>query len=572
MREFTISTSSEPRDFEIIEGGDTRTFTISEGVGPTGATGADGADGTSIEIIVKSASFTAANDQQYNAVATLTVTDPTPTEGKGFVVFVRNGTSTIGGTAYSREGTRVERIYHSGAWANYPTYSPVTSADISDATSVGTASRVVIRNATGGAAFTTSTAYAVLAEASTSGDGLRAYSASGKAIDASTDSGKGILTSSVSGSGLEAYSGSSTAIVAASTTGTYHAYFGNTGTAQSFVARLRGAFGWIRGAFTGRIVSNNTLTADRTWELRDRDGDIAFTGSDTFTSPTLVTPALGTPSSGTLTSCTGLPISTGVSGLGTGVATALAINVGTSGAFITNGGAGGTPSSLTLTNASGLPLTTGVTGTLAVANGGTGTTNGSITGTGALTFTAGGANSNINLTPTGTGVVACGQTTVTSANFPPLDMRRTTGNTAQIVASSRLTCVSSGDAADGFGPVFSFSFSDNSGSTFELGTVGYVRAGGDTTGDFVIRPVAAGVQAEKARVTSDGRMGIGTASPSSKAILDLTSTTLGFLPPRMTTVQRDAITSVPAGLFIYNTTTNKMNFYNGSAWEAVTSA
>jgi hypothetical protein len=40
----------------------------------------------------------------------------------------------------------------------------------------------------------------------------------------------------------------------------------------------------------------------------------------------------------------------------------------------------------------------------------------------------------------------------------------------------------------------------------------------------------------------------------------------------MTTAQRDAITSVPAGLMIYNTTTNKLNFYNGSAWEAVTSA
>jgi len=43
-----------------------------------------------------------------------------------------------------------------------------------------------------------------------------------------------------------------------------------------------------------------------------------------FTSPTLVTPALGTPASGVLTNCTGLPVATGVSGLGTGVATFLA--------------------------------------------------------------------------------------------------------------------------------------------------------------------------------------------------------------------------------------------------------
>jgi len=72
--------------------------------------------------------------------------------------------------------------------------------------------------------------------------------------------------------------------------------------------------------------------------------------------------ALGTPSSGTLTSCTGLPISTGVSGLGTNVATALAVNVGTTGAVVVQDGALGTPSSGTLTNATGLPISTGVSG------------------------------------------------------------------------------------------------------------------------------------------------------------------------------------------------------------------
>lgn len=54
---------------------------------------------------------------------------------------------------------------------------------------------------------------------------------------------------------------------------------------------------------------------------------------------------LGTPSSGTLTNATGLPIGSGVSGLGTGVATALGTNIGSAGSFVVNGGALGSPSS-----------------------------------------------------------------------------------------------------------------------------------------------------------------------------------------------------------------------------------
>jgi hypothetical protein len=41
--------------------------------------------------------------------------------------------------------------------------------------------------------------------------------------------------------------------------------------------------------------------------------------------------------------------------------------------------------------------------------------------------------------------------------------------------------------------------------------------------------------------------------------------------PRLTTTQRNALTAV-AGMLIYNTTSNKLNFYTGSGWEAVTSA
>lgn len=71
--------------------------------------------------------------------------------------------------------------------------------------------------------------------------------------------------------------------------------------------------------------------------------------------------------------------------------------------------------------------------------------------------------------------------------------------------------------------------------------------------------------------TLTGSVGVGGAAAAS-AILTATSTTQGFLPPRMTGTQRDAIASPAAGLMVYNSTTNKLNFYNGSAWEVVTSA
>lgn len=120
---------------------------------------------------------------------------------------------------------------------------------------------------------------------------------------------------------------------------------------------------------TGNIPTwaNNTGTSLGVGLSTTGTGDVVLSQS-----PTLVSPVLGTPASGVLTNVTGLPISTGITGAGNGVLSALALNVGSSGGLIIDGGALGTPSSGTLTNATGLPLSTGVTGNLPAANGGLG--------------------------------------------------------------------------------------------------------------------------------------------------------------------------------------------------------
>ena len=61
-------------------------------------------------------------------------------------------------------------------------------------------------------------------------------------------------------------------------------------------------------------------------------------------------------------------------------------------------------------------------------------------------------------------------------------------------------------------------------------------------------------------------VGIGTNNPSASAKLEISSDTQGFLPPRMTNAQRDAITSPAAGLTIYNTTVNCLQWWNGTIW------
>ncbi|MBL0068328.1 MAG: T9SS C-terminal target domain-containing protein [Chitinophagaceae bacterium] len=64
-------------------------------------------------------------------------------------------------------------------------------------------------------------------------------------------------------------------------------------------------------------------------------------------------------------------------------------------------------------------------------------------------------------------------------------------------------------------------------------------------------------------------VGIGTTTPDITAKLDVSSTTQGFLPPRMTSVQRDAIVAPANGLVIYNITTNCLEIYRAVSWYSV---
>ena len=193
-------------------------------------------------------------------------------------------------------------------------------------------------------------------------------------------------------------------------------------------------------------------------------------GQLTLAGNTTVTPAVGS-----------------ITGLGTGVATALALNVGFAGAFVTFNGALGTPSSGTLTNATGLPLTTGVTGTLPVANGGTGLTAGTSGGILAYTGTGTLASSALlaaNALMIGGGIGVAPSTTTTGTGVLTFLGTPSSANLAAAVTDE----TGSGVLVFGTSPTFTTSLNSGASFTAFAGATTLLTIGGTGASSVVAHP------------------------------------------------------------------------------------
>jgi hypothetical protein len=104
------------------------------------------------------------------------------------------------------------------------------------------------------------------------------------------------------------------------------------------------------------------------------------------------------------------------------------------------------------------------------------------------------------------------------------------------------------------------SLKSGSGSTWALGACNY-----QFSNAFIIRSGAIGTE-RFAIFPTTGNVSIGTTTDVASSILTLSSTTKGFLPPRMTTAQRDAIVSPDTGLVLFNTTTDTLQVRASTGW------
>ena len=262
-----------------------------------------------------------------------------------------------------------------------------------------------------------------------------------------------------------------------------------------------------------RILENQNVLIQRGGTFTDTGETLQVTGTMKVTGAVSLTTALGVASGGT-----------GLSSIPTNGQ----LNIG-NGTGFTRAAITGTTNQITVTNGAGT-ITLSLPQSIATSS--TPTFNG-LTSTGQITNTK-----------TGGGIYhrADGGTTNASYNV----FNNTGGNYYYGVNSS-----TGGGLFGSSVTAYAFGICAESARDIFLGTNNSVRVGVFSTGEVNI--------------------GSSTTRASASALFSITSTTQGFLPPRMTTTQRDAISSPAAGLLIYNTSTNKLNVYT-TTWEAVTSA
>jgi hypothetical protein len=285
---------------------------------------------------------------------------------------------------------------------------------------------------------------------------------------------------------------------------------------------------------TGKLIQNSVVTiADSTGNMAGVGtlgvGAITTSGALTYggvtlnnavtgtgnmvlsTSPTLVTPALGTPSSATLTNATGLPVSTGISGLGTGIATFLATpssanlaaavtdETGTGALVFANSPtlvtpALGTPASGVVTNLTGT-ASININGTVGATTASTGAFT-TLAASGAVTLSGGTANGVSYLNSSKV------LTTGSALTFDGTKFKSTNAGGAEI-AVFESTGISAGYTLVKNSSVSAVTVADSG--------LGLVKIGSSTNHPYVFLQN----DVEQMRLTSTG-LGIGTSSPVSK--------------------------------------------------------
>ena len=150
----------------------------------------------------------------------------------------------------------------------------------------------------------------------------------------------------------------------------------------------------------------------------------------------------------------------------------------------------------------------------------------------------------------------------------------TVSNITSGTSSSATTIITSNSGSAKFGKYSTtsttFKIIDASDSYIYNGNLGDIAIINDVVGGK-IKFGGGGTSIAQMTLTAAGRLLLGTTSEDASAILKIDSTASGFLPPRMTTTQKNAIGTPAIGLIVYDTTLNKLCVRTASAWETITS-